>query len=125
MKKGKLLLIVVSIIFTKMMYSQSFNNTHDQSTKKEFTQLTSNEECEWNGIKLYGKVKFVEHFPDIKIQYVEHFPNLKVKFVEHFPDKCGKWQEVEHFPDFTVKIVDHFPDIKVQKVEHFPGIEKF
>ena len=78
-------------------------------------------ECEYNGIKLYGKVKFVTAFPDIKIQYVEHFPDIRVKFVEHFPDECGKWQVVEHFPDFTVQVVDHFPDIKVKVVDHFPG----
>ncbi len=79
-------------------------------------------DCTWNGFKLYGKIQFVEHFPDIKIQIVEHFPDLKVKIVEHFPDACGKWQIVEHFPDLKVQIVEHFPDIKIKYVEHFPGI---
>ena len=40
--------------------------------------------CEFNGIKLYGKVKFVSSFPDIKIQFVNSFPDIKVKFVENF-----------------------------------------
>ena len=79
--------------------------------------------CEWNGIKLYGKVQFVESFPDIKIQFVESFPDIKVQFVNSFPDDCGEWQEVSSFPDFKVQIVESFPDLKVQKVESFPGME--
>lgn len=78
-------------------------------------------DCTFDGIRLYGKVQIVEHFPDLKIQIVEHFPDLKVKTVQHFPDSCGKWQIVEHFPDFKVQIVEHFPDVKVKYVEHFPG----
>jgi hypothetical protein len=53
--------------------------------------------CTFNGIKLYGKVQFVENFPDIKIQFVTAFPDIKVEFV------------------------DVFPDIKVQVVDVFPG----
>jgi len=81
-------------------------------------------DCTYKKFKLYGKIKFVEHFPDIKVQIVEHFPDLKVQFVEHFPDECGKWQIVENFPDLKVQIVENFPDIKVQYVEHFHGIPK-
>lgn len=79
-------------------------------------------DCEWNGIKLYGKVQFVESFPDIKIQFVESFPDIKVQFVSSFPNDCGEWQEVSSFPDFKVQIVKSFPDLKIQKVENFPGM---
>ena len=78
--------------------------------------------CSFNGKKLYGKIKFVENFPDIKIQIVENFPDLKVKLVDNFPDECGKWQIVENFPDLKVQIVNNFPDIKVKFVDNFPGI---
>ena len=103
-------------------------------TEKRFANLTSNEKkeaiayllstggCEWQGIKLYGKVQFVNSFPDIKIQYVESFPDIKVKFVESFPGDCGEWQKVSSFPDFKVQVVESFPDIKVQVVESFPGM---
>lgn len=74
--------------------------------------------------KIYGKIQFVEHFPDYKVQVVEHFPDLKVKKVEHFPDAAGKWQVVEHFPDYKIQIVEHFPDFKIKYVEHFPGVVK-
>lgn len=77
--------------------------------------------CELNGIKLYGKVKFVTSFPDIKIKFVESFPDIKVKIVDNFPNNCGEWQIVENFPDFTVQVVESFPDIKVKIVSNFPG----
>ena len=82
------------------------------------------EDCSWNGFPLYGKVKFVESFPDIKIQIVNSFPDIKVKLVESFPDDCGEWKIVESFPDVKVQIVESFPDIKVQFVESFPGISQ-
>lgn len=81
----------------------------------------SNDDCECKGIKLHGKVKFVENFPDFTIKYVESFPDLKVKYVKAFPDNCGEWQIVENFPDFTVKVVESFPDFTVKVVESFPG----
>lgn len=79
------------------------------------------ETCTYKGFQLYGKIKFVEDFPDIKVQLVDHFPDLKVKLVENFPDDCGEWKVVENFPDVKVKIVESFPDIKIKYVEHFPG----
>ncbi|HLW33918.1 MAG TPA: hypothetical protein VKX40_16780 [Aequorivita sp.] len=92
----------------------------EQDLQSTFT--TSNENCEFKKIPLYGKVKFVESFPDIKIQFVESFPDIKVKFVESFPNDCGKWQIVESFPDFTVQVVTSFPDLKVKTVDSFPGM---
>ncbi|MCH2023846.1 MAG: hypothetical protein MK207_15320 [Saprospiraceae bacterium] len=79
-------------------------------------------DCEWNGIKLYGKVEFVTSFPDIKIEYVTSFSDINVKFVSSFPDDCGEWQEVSSFPDFKVQVVTSFPDLKVKKVTSFPGM---
>lgn len=92
-----------------------------------FATISQNEtfnyhDCKFKDIPLYGKVKFVESFADIKIQFVESFPDIKVKFVESFPSDCGKWQIVESFPDFTVQVVTSFPDIKVKTVDSFPGM---
>ncbi len=81
-----------------------------------------NKDCYYKGFKLYGKIKFVENFPDIKVQIVENFPDLKVKIVENFPDDCGEWQIVSNFPDLKVQIVENFPDIKVKFVNNFPGL---
>jgi hypothetical protein len=86
--------------------------------------LESKPDCICKGINLYGRVQFVESFPDLKIQIVESFPDIKVKLVESFPDACGEWQVVESFPDFKVQVVESFPDLKVQYVESFPGMEK-
>ncbi|MDL2059374.1 hypothetical protein MUN46_005440 [Mesosutterella sp. AGMB02718] len=79
-------------------------------------------DCSWNGIPLYGNVKVVNSFPDIKVRIVSSFPDLKVKEVDSFPDSCGKWRFVDSFPDFKVKFVDSFPDIEIKYVDSFPGL---
>ena len=81
-----------------------------------------NKDCYYKKFKLYGKIKFVENFPDIKVQIVENFPDLEVKIVDNFPDHCGEWQIVENFPDLKVQLVENFPDIKVKFVNNFPGL---
>ncbi len=78
-------------------------------------------DCKYMNFKLYGKIKVVNDFPDIRVKIVENFPDLKVQVVENFPDQCGKWQFVNDFPDLKVKFVTDFPDIKVKFVENFPG----
>lgn len=95
--------------FTESLYAQSEDDFDEN-------------ECTFNGIQLYGKIQFVETFPDLTVQVVESFPDLKVKIVESFPDECGKWQIVDSFPDIKVKIVESFADIKINFVESFPGI---
>ena len=80
------------------------------------------DECAVNGIPLFGRVQFVEAFPDLTVQVVDAFPDLRVQMVEAFPDACGEWQEVTSFPDFTVQIVDAFPDLTIQFVDAFPGV---
>ena len=56
----------------------------------------------YKNIKLCGKVKIVDSFPDIK----------------------GEWQFVEYGEDFRVQFVDSFPDIKIKYVSSFPGVAK-
>ena len=73
--------------------------------------------------KLFGKIKLVDNFPDVKIKIVDHFPDIKVKKVKNFADKPGLWQIVENFPDYKVQIVDNFPDYKVKYVKNFPGCD--
>ncbi len=115
--------------------AQAPDNTTDlaySETSSKFSELSDDEKaeaiealisgnCQYKGIKLYGKVQFVTSFPDIKIQYVKSFPDLKVKWVTSFPDKCGLWQETKSFPDIKIQVVESFPDIKVQIVDSFPG----
>ena len=35
--------------------------------------------------RIYGKIKFVDSFPDYKVKVVNSFPDLKVKKVDSFP----------------------------------------
>ena len=72
--------------------------------------------------KIYGKIQFVNSFPDYKVQIVNSFPDLKVKVVNSFPDKPGKWKIVNSFPDYKIQIVNSFPDFKVKYVNSFPGL---
>lgn len=84
------------------------------------SEVSSN--CTFDGIRLYGKVKVVSSFADVKVKYVSSFPDLNVKFVSSFADSCGEWQIVESFPDFTIQEVSSFPDIEVKEVSSFPGL---
>ena len=70
---------------------------------------------------LYGKIQFVDSFPDVKVQVVTSFPDIKVQKVSSFPDSAGKWQVVDSFPDYKVQVVTSFPDYKIQYVDSFPG----
>ena len=76
----------------------------------------------FKNIRLAGKVKIVEHFPDIKVKAVDYWPDLKVKLVSAFPDDVGEWQIVEFGEDFKIQFVEHFPDIKIKFVSAFPGV---
>ena len=78
--------------------------------------------CTCKGHKLYGKVKVVSAFADLKVQVVDAFPDLKVQMVDTFPDKCGKWKTVDAFPDLKIQFVKAFPDIKIKYVAAFPGL---
>lgn len=81
--------------------------------------ITSDGYCK--GIRLWGKVKVVNNFADLKVKVVQDFADLKVKVVQNFPDSLGKWQFVDYGEDFTVEFVENFPDIKIKFVDSFPG----
>lgn len=76
----------------------------------------------FKNIRLAGRVRVVDSFPDIKVQVVSSFPDLKVKAVSSFPDDIGEWQFVDYGEDFTVQFVDSFPDIRIEFVDSFPGV---
>ena len=107
--KNYLILFHILIVFTILLYPQSENKINK-------------DDCTFKGHKLYGRIQFVDSFPDIKVQIVDSFPDLEVKIVDSFPDKCGEWQIVNSFPDLKVQIVDSFADLKIKYVESFPGI---
>ena len=110
MKRSTFYITTILILFA---INFSFAQSED-----EFNE----DECTFNGTQLFGKIQFVESFPDLTVQVVESFPDLKVKTVDSFPDDCGEWQIVDSFPDVKVKIVESFADIKIKFVESFPGI---
>ena len=115
----RIVIIALFALITLPVLAQS--NDKKPGINKENCTFTTKDGKTFN---LYGKVKIVEHFPDIKVQLVDSFEDLDVKLVESFPDQCGKIKLVESFPDVKVQIVEHFPDIKVKIVESFPGVKK-
>lgn len=78
--------------------------------------------CAFNGMPLFGAVKTVDSFPDIRVQVVTSFPDLNVELVESFPDACGRWKPVDSFADIKIQYVDSFPDLKIRFVSSFPGV---
>ena len=105
--------IKILSVFLLLVVYPTYSQSEDEINK---------DECSFNKIKLYGKIQFVESFPDLTVQVVESFSDLKVKIVDSFPDDCGEWQIVDSFPNIKVKIVESFADIKIKFVESFPGI---
>ena len=73
--------------------------------------------------RIFGKIQYVNAFPDYKVEVVEAFADLKVKEVDSFPDKAGEWQIVDAFPDFKIQKVKAFGDFKIKYVDAFPGVE--
>jgi hypothetical protein len=118
-------IVIIYSLIIALFFLNTTQSYIDKTTIKKNNYRVSNDDkiknCTYKGFKLYGKIKIVENFPDIKVQIVENFSDLKVKIVDNFPDKCGRWQFVDNFPDIKVKFVDNFPDIKVKFVENFPG----
>ena len=120
MKKIFPLLIFISILIISNGNTIVKSENHQKKNNKIFDD-NKIKDCRFNGFKLYGKVKIVNNFPDIKVQIVENFPDLNVKIVDNFPDECGKWKFVDNFPDIKIQFVENFPDIKIKFVENFPG----
>lgn len=77
--------------------------------------------CTFKGKKLYGKIQYVDSFPDVKIREVTALPDLKVVKVSSLPTRCGEWQVVDTFPNTRVKVVTAFEDLQVEYVTSFPG----
>ncbi len=109
----------ILIVLTSLHYAvpQHINSKAQLATLPQ-------ENCQFNGKKLYGKIQFVEfeNQADITVQIVNSFPDLKVKFVENFASQCGEWQIVEHNANLKVYIAQTGADIKIQPVINFPGL---
>lgn len=76
----------------------------------------------FGGIRLAGRVKVVNSFPDIRVKIVDYAPDLRVKLVKYSPIDVGEWQLVDYGEDFTVMFVDYAEDIRIQFVDYAPGV---
>ena len=71
--------------------------------------------------RIYGRIQYVDSFPDYKVEVVNAFEDLSVQEVTAFPDRPGKWQIVDSFPDYKIQKVGAFGDFKIRYVSSFPG----
>lgn len=70
---------------------------------------------------LYGRVKIVDDFADVRVKIVDDFADVRVKIVDDFADSCGRITIVDDFADIRVEIVEDFADIRVKLVDSFVG----
>ena len=75
---------------------------------------------------LYGKVKFVNEYPDITIKFVDAYADIEVKITDSSYQSCCEWKVVdssECYPDLRVKVVRDYPDITIRVVTDYPHIK--
>jgi hypothetical protein len=96
----------------KVKFDHSWPGVPDSRKTSQKSQINSFH-CSYKGKPLYGKVKIVENFPDIKVKVVNSFPDLKVEVVDNFPDQCGKWQFVESFPDSKSSLLNRLKILRL------------
>ena len=114
--------LLVALLLSLGLFAGN-HSTVSSVAKEKPTKPIPPDECPDDLCLIYGRIQFVEHFPDCKVQVVGHFEDMRVQVVEHFPDDVAKWQIVENFPDYKIQIVEHFPDFTIRYVEHFPGVD--
>jgi hypothetical protein len=76
-------------------------------------------DCTFDGIPLFGRVRYVTDFPDITVRETP-FPDLRVR-EGPFADSCGEWEIVENFEDIRVEVVTSLEDFGIEYSD-FPGI---
>ena len=70
---------------------------------------------------LWGRIRYVDSFADIKVQLVDSFPDFEVRLTgTSTADEAGEWQVVDSFADINVQLVESFPDVKVRIVDGTP-----
>ena len=116
------LLTVSLLLFVGLILPHSNVSVGDETSPGLQAEQASRANAKGDVAKIYGKIQFVNSFPDYKVQIVNSFPDLKVQVVNSFPDKVGKWKIVNSFPDYKIQIVNSFPDFKVKYVNSFPGL---
>ena len=118
----KLVLVVVLVAWFGGSVAQTDISFADESSTIAAARFATRAKLKVDVSKIYGRIMYVDSFPDYKVQIVNSFPNLKVQVVKSFPDKPGKWKIVNSFPDYKIQIVNSFPDFTVQYVKSFPGV---
>lgn len=101
------------LYFSVIMLLTSFNSP-DNPEQKGFDKET----CTFNGKKLYGKIKIVDSFEDVKVKVVNSLEDIEVNITNSLADECGEWIIVDSHEDIRVKYVDSLEDIKIKFINY-------
>jgi hypothetical protein len=71
--------------------------------------------------RIYGRIQYVEEFPDYRVEVVDSMADLEVAEVVSLANSPGLWQVVDSFPDYRIQIVEAFADFKIRFVNAFSG----
>jgi hypothetical protein len=80
--------------------------------------------CFFEGVQMFGRVKFVSVGARFKIRVVGTKAALNVNGVTRVAKACGEWQFVSATPAFTVEIVRDGEDFTVSLGAKQPGVPK-
>ncbi len=94
----KLVLVVVLVAWFGGSVAQTDVSFADESSTIAAAPFATRAKLKADVSKIYGKIMFVDSFPDYKVQIVNSFPDYKI-------------QIANSFPDFTVQYVKSFPGV--------------
>jgi len=93
-----LVLVVVLVAWFGGSVAQTDVSFADESSTIAAAPFATRAKLKADVSKIYGKIMFVDSFPDYKVQIVNSFPDYKI-------------QIANSFPDFTVQYVKSFPGV--------------
>ena len=79
------LLTVSLVLFLGVLLPHSSISGGDDTSPGLQADQASRTNAKVDVAKIYGKIQFVNSFPDFKVQVVTSFPDLKVQEVTAFP----------------------------------------
>ena len=79
------------------------------------------EDCTFNGIRLYGKVRIVSYGEDFKVLSGSYGEDLRVEPVNAGANACGKWEFVSYGEDFKIRLVTYGEDFIIRFTTYNPG----
>lgn len=114
--------LLVAFLLSFGLFAGIHSNA-SSAAKEKLVKAAVPVECPEDLCLIYGRIQFVDSFPDCKVKIVSSFEDMRVKMVTSFSDDVALWEIVDSFPDYKIQIVDSFPDFTIRYVDSFPGVD--